>query len=509
MRRYAQSTGSYLIFYVLIFIFSTTMLLSAERDHIIQEGLDSIRNGRFSKALESFTTLIKSDPSSPDGYFFISLSYFIHLIYSPEKRQALEEFEKNLKESISKGKAKIKSGQEDDETLLFLGTSYLLKSYYKALQKEYFRSAYLAKKGKKILEKILKKNPELYDAYFGLGIFNYYADKVPSLIKRFRFLFFLPGGDRAKGLSQLSLSSSKAKYFHVESSLLLAEIHSSKHERNYYAAYRELSNLIDSNQEYLLILHAIARLEMKILNYYRASNILLKALKEARKEDIDGNIVRLMRLHLIQCYFNTFRMNKAIPLLEDLFKQSEEMPDSMAEKTYLMALQSLGIMDKMDQWEEWKHLYPHMSSRFAHSIKEEVYFEESRCNFLAYVRASKAAEEGDFQTALMTLDDISLPCRKDEQWILLKGEMSLRSGNAEQALEILMPILQMGPHGSAQIRSVGELRAGNCFDVMGKRSMALQYYERLANRPSPAREAAYYYLKTPFDLNSYFPYREH
>ncbi len=507
MKRNLQSVYIYAILYFILCILSTTAL-AIDRVDLIQEGLDSIRNGRFNKALGKFEVLTTSDPSSPDGYFFISLSHFIHLIYNPEKQQLLEEFEKNLEQSISKGKAMIKSRKANDETALFLGTSYLLESYYKALQKEYFGSAFSARKGKKILEKILKKNPELYDAYFGLGIFNYYADKVPSLIKGLRFMLFLPGGDSTKGLFQLNFSSFKSKYFTAESSLILAEIYSSKHERDYYASHRELSVLIDEGKEYLLILHALARLEMKILNYHKASIILQNALARAKQEEADNDVIRLLQLHLAQCYFHTYRADKAVHLLENLIKQSMEMSLSMAEMTYLMAAKSFSIIGKMDKWEELKNINPQISSTFNSSHEENVYSEEARCNLQTYLRATKAAENGDFQFAMRTLENASLPCRKDERWILLQGEINLRFGKAKEALELFMKILHMGSSSSKEIKAVAELRAGNCFDILGKRLKAQEYYKRLASRSSPAREAAYFYLKKPFDLESYFLVQE-
>lgn len=495
-----------LILYSIITCFSTDTILASERDDLIQMALDSVRNGRFSKALKDFKIIIERDPHSPDGYFFISLSYFIRLIYNPDNEQFLKEFEQYLEKSIKRGKAKIKSGNGSDETKLFLGTSYLLESYYKAMQKEYFGSAFSARKGKRILERVLKDNPDLYDAYFGLGIYNYYADRVPSIVKGLRFLLFLPGGDSAKGLSQLTLSSSKAKYFNIESSLILAEIYSNKHERDYYAAYQELSKLIDAGQRFLLIQHVMARLEMKILNYYKASDILKRTLLQAEQNGSDSDVTRLLRLNLAQCYHHNYRFDQSFPLLEKLFEQCESMPDSMAELSYTLAVHAFGIMNEMDRWDEWKDRFPKMSSKFSDTIDEVIYSEASRCNFQTYLKASQAAEEGDFETAFLLLENISSPCQKNDLWILFKGEMRLKSGRAEEALDILMEILHKGSEVSEVIKAVTELRAGNCYDAMGKRSLAKQYYERLSMRISPARNAAYFYLKSPFDLHSYFPY---
>lgn len=505
MKKYSLLLIICLISYSFIICFSTNIILASESTDLTQKSLDSLRNGRFSQAMEDFKNIIEQDPLSPEGYFFISLSYFIRLIYNPDNEQFLREFEDYLKESINK--AKIKSGDADDETKLFLGTSYLLESYYKALQKEYFGSAFSARKGKKILERVLKENPELFDAYFGLGIYNYYADRVPSIVKGLRFLLFLPGGDSEKGLSQLALSSSKSKYFNIESSLILAEIYAGKHERDYYTAYQQLSKLTDGGQNFLLIWHAIARLEMKILNYYKATEILQRALIEAEKSGADADVTRLMRLHLAQCYYYNFRFDQSLIQLEKLFEQNEGHSDSIAEQSYDLATHVFGILDDMDLWEQWKDRFPKLFSQFGSTMKSVVYSEANRCNFQAYLNAAKASERGDFEAAFLVLEDVSPPCRENPRWILVKGETKLKSGQMKEALDILLRIIHSSSEVSKEVKTLAELRVGNCYDALGNRPLAMQYYERLTTRKSPAQKAAYFYLKSPFALSSFFPFR--
>ena len=63
-----------------------------------------------------------------------------------------------------------------------------------------------AREGKKIkdaLERALRLDPALDDAYFGIGLYHYYADVAPAAAKILRFLLFLPGGDRVNGLREM------------------------------------------------------------------------------------------------------------------------------------------------------------------------------------------------------------------------------------------------------------------------------------------------------------------
>ena len=45
--------------------------------------------------------------------------------------------------------------------------------------------------------------PGLEDAYFGIGLYQYYADVAPTAAKVLRFFLMLPGGDKTEGLAQM------------------------------------------------------------------------------------------------------------------------------------------------------------------------------------------------------------------------------------------------------------------------------------------------------------------
>ena len=53
------------------------------------------------------------------------------------------------------------------------------------------------------LERALSLDPTLEDAYFGVGLYHYYAAVAPAAAKLLRLLLFLPGGNRAQGLREM------------------------------------------------------------------------------------------------------------------------------------------------------------------------------------------------------------------------------------------------------------------------------------------------------------------
>ena len=64
-----------------------------------------------------------------------------------------------------------------------------------------------ARDGKRIkeaLERALALDPGMADAYFGIGLYHYYADcRAGRPLRMLRWLLLLPGGDRAGGLEEM------------------------------------------------------------------------------------------------------------------------------------------------------------------------------------------------------------------------------------------------------------------------------------------------------------------
>ena len=74
---------------------------------------------------------------------------------------------------------------------------------WRVLRGERLAAARDGKKIKDALERALQLDPGLDDAYFGIGLYHYYADVAPTAAKILRWLLFLPGGDRVKGLQEM------------------------------------------------------------------------------------------------------------------------------------------------------------------------------------------------------------------------------------------------------------------------------------------------------------------
>ena len=79
-----------------------------------------------------------------------------------------------------------------------------------------------ARDGKKIKDaRALQLDPALHDAYFGIGLYHYYADVAPAAAKMLPWLLLPPGGDRVQGLREMLQARDRGGLFKGEADFQL------------------------------------------------------------------------------------------------------------------------------------------------------------------------------------------------------------------------------------------------------------------------------------------------
>jgi hypothetical protein len=83
------------------------------------------------------------------------------------------------------------------------GAAYSARAQWRVLRRERVAAARDGKQIRGALERALELDPTMHDAQFGIGMYRYYADVAPTILRMLRWLLLLPGGDRAAGLAQM------------------------------------------------------------------------------------------------------------------------------------------------------------------------------------------------------------------------------------------------------------------------------------------------------------------
>jgi hypothetical protein len=118
--------------------------------------------------------------------------------------------------------------QDTAEMELYAGLGYASRARLLGLRFEKMPVAHAGVEARKHLLRCLELDPEMADAYLGLGLYNYYVDTLSAMAKILRFFMGIPGGDKHVGLRQLEIASTKGELTQLE-----ARFNMAKSLRNY------------------------------------------------------------------------------------------------------------------------------------------------------------------------------------------------------------------------------------------------------------------------------------
>ena len=119
-----------------------------------------------------------------------------------------------------------------------IGALYGLRALFNMRNRNWVTSYFAGRKAISNLEKSLSLDPTYYDAYFGLGIYQYFAGTLPTVIKVLAKIVAIKG-DPAKGVQYLNLSRQKAHFTADSSKLILIEVQNTRGSR-FYAPEKSL-----------------------------------------------------------------------------------------------------------------------------------------------------------------------------------------------------------------------------------------------------------------------------
>ena len=143
----------------------------------------------------------------------------------PDSRALDDEFSTSVDRAIETTEAWTVRAPDDAEAWFYLGGAYAARVQWRVLREERLAAARDGKRIKEALERALALDPGLDDAYFGIGMYRYYADVAPSAAKILRFLLLLPGGDRREGLAQMLRARNEGRLLQGEADYQLQIIY--------------------------------------------------------------------------------------------------------------------------------------------------------------------------------------------------------------------------------------------------------------------------------------------
>ncbi len=273
-----RRVGAFLIIFLIIIVSNSYTArcqwdsLDKESHDLIEHGIRLVHEEDYSHSLQLFESLIRLHPDKPMGHFLVAAVY--QIIMRNYRTKAYEDrFERSLNRAIKAGKTAIRRDRENSLNYFYLGGAYGYRGLHKFSKKNWIGAYFDGLKGMKYLGLALQKDPDLYDAYYGLGTFHYWLGAKSKLV---RFLFFY-SGDRQQGIDELDIALQNGRYTRIEAGFALTLIF--YNEKNYDQAMslnRKLYGLFPSNPS---CLYMRSRLFEKKENWKEAKSMIQKLLQ--------------------------------------------------------------------------------------------------------------------------------------------------------------------------------------------------------------------------------------
>lgn len=263
-----------------------------------RRGLDLLMNGDPDGALQVFQTIQQNDPESPLGDLLVADALWWKIYFAsgnlidPDVFDVVntqttpydKQFNTLVGSVIRKAEARMRAGRDVPRNELYLGMAYGLQARLLGMRGQDLPTARAGKKMRATLLQALKDDPQLNDAYLGVGIYNYFVDTLPAIVKIIRWFIGLPGGDRQTGLDQIERAATQGDLARGEAKFYLAKDFSRPYEGQYQKSlqlFQELAREYPNNQLWKIL---VGSLQIRLGRMAEGEALYRQVLKETAGE---------------------------------------------------------------------------------------------------------------------------------------------------------------------------------------------------------------------------------
>lgn len=244
-----------------------------EIEDMAVKGLDKSYDFKWNDAEQIFEKMVTKFPQDPRGYHYLASIYLWYYLSSKEKDD-YENFFKYSDTAIEKGNDLIEKEPENKDLLYIIGDDYTFRAIVFSRAEHYLDAAWATKKSESYLKKVIEIDSTYYDAYLGLGLYNFAIGQIPSA---FKWALSLAGidGDKSEGIKYIRQCAKNGYFSKIDAQYYLSQI-LAEVLFDYNTAENYLKNLIQRYPNNLIFNYSYASLEIKMHNLDQAQRILEK-----------------------------------------------------------------------------------------------------------------------------------------------------------------------------------------------------------------------------------------
>lgn len=312
-------------------------------------GLSDLFNLDYEEALATFKNLQENHPNHPAPPLyeaivvwqrelfrrrdlklerFVSPGYFTESTESrmPDGERKL--FLRNLEKSMSLSEKILSQSPDHLVAKYFLGSAKgVLAAFKITIDHDKMAAFDHGKKAYNLHKEVIDKDPEFYDAYSTVGVYQYIADNLPWYIK---WIAVIAGfsGDEEKGLEYLRLSAEKSQYANDDAQVILMVLLVREEE---YAKALEVANDLHRKYSKNFLLHLnraqiFEKMDRQVDAFREYQKVLQSA--EAGRPNYDRVNLSPLRFKLAEEAFDLGKLEIA----RDHFRQLSELEKGKAHR---------------------------------------------------------------------------------------------------------------------------------------------------------------------------------
>lgn len=490
-----------LIVFILFISFTSQLFPNKDIERNINRGLEHSYHFRWDKAEDEFKELIEKYPGRPEGYHYLSGIYVWYYLSSKDKND-LKTFTAYSDTAIDLAVKLIDKNSNDGNLQYIAGANYSYRAIAFGSAENYLDAAWASKRSESFLKKALEINPEMYDAYLGLGLYNYAVGQIPGA---FRWALKLAGisGDVETGIYYIKLAADKGNYSKVEAqyyySQIISEAYNDLKSSSFY-----LTNLVKKFPENILFNYSLGSLRIKERELNEAEKILRKVLRKNDERFI--HTISFSNFLLADVFYKRNEFDSAVLYYTKFLKVT---PD----KDYTgIAAYRLGISYEVLGDRDSAKFYFERSDKGNMDIDDDI-FAKRRGNIyskralneneIKLVKASNLIEDGNYAAAYDSLtsllDEITEDKLRAEVYLHL-SEAAFYLGNFDESMSLASAALKTNVNSEKWIlpfanyyaaranRATGDEAAVNYFTVQAEDYSNYDYENKLKNLLNSLRQ---------------------
>jgi len=243
---------------------------------------DTILQARFDEAERQLAQTCPPAPEEACKAIRVA-SLWWQIVLDPYNRSLDDRFEQSATDAIASAAAWTRREPRRAEAWFYLAGSYAPYLQWRVLRGERLAAAREATRVKSALERALELDQSLHDAYFGIGLYHYYADVAPAAAKILRVLLLMPGGDRVLGLKEMLQARERGQLLTGEADFQMHWLYLwyEKDPRRALGLLEGLDARYPSNPQFL---ERIAEVQHEYFHDHQASAVAWQALIDRARE---------------------------------------------------------------------------------------------------------------------------------------------------------------------------------------------------------------------------------